>query len=274
MNTSQYSERDRIKLKIKALLTKTVDNGCSEQEAMAAMQGVGRLLTQYNLTMNELDVRDASYKTAVIKYAGSRHPVGNCMMAIGTYTQTKCWYSPRRDETSYSFFGQVQDTEIAEFYFKLCNAAIERGVREFKRSEIYRQMPRHAGQKRSATVSFQHGIVARLCQRLRELRIEETNALHAREEELQAAGVDVKTYVDINQTDRNMKDGNVSRQALIVLKNQLVEQEFKKQVGLKLRSSRTTRSVRNGSAFAAGKAAGDRVNLSRPIGSAPKGQLK
>jgi hypothetical protein len=57
------NELDRIKLKIKALAAKTVSNGCSEEEALSAMLGVGRLLSQYNLKMEECDVRKSPCKT-------------------------------------------------------------------------------------------------------------------------------------------------------------------------------------------------------------------
>jgi len=67
---------DDIKLKIKALAAKTVERGCTEHEALSAMAGVGRLLQRYNLTMNELDVRDSTYKTIYIDIERAhRHPI-------------------------------------------------------------------------------------------------------------------------------------------------------------------------------------------------------
>jgi hypothetical protein len=245
MNTTQYSELDRIKIKIKALSAKTVDNGCSEAEAMSAMQGVGRLLQQYNLTMSELDVRQTPCKTIAIKIDGSRHRIANCLGSIGGFTDTKPWYQKFGSQTVFSFFGQEQDLDMAQYLFKVCKAAIDSETRRFKSTPEYRG--------RSSTVSFQHGLTDKLNQRMRQMKKEETAELHAREAEQHAERGPTST-------------------ALVVLKKQLVEQEFKIH-GPKIRSVRTHRTVRSYSAYGAGSAAGDRVNLSRPINSGAKSGL-
>ena len=46
---SQAAELARVKARIKALTDKTVANGCTEAEAMAAAEIVGRLLERYAL---------------------------------------------------------------------------------------------------------------------------------------------------------------------------------------------------------------------------------
>ena len=55
---SQTTELSRVKARIKALADKTVSNGCTEAEAMAAAEMVGRLLERYALSMEEIDVRE------------------------------------------------------------------------------------------------------------------------------------------------------------------------------------------------------------------------
>src|SRR4051812_12666015 len=52
------SELAKVKAKIKALAAKTVEAGCSEHEALHAAEMVGRLLDQYNLSMDEIDIRE------------------------------------------------------------------------------------------------------------------------------------------------------------------------------------------------------------------------
>ena len=59
----QHLEADKqssvgLKGRIKALAEKTVSNGCTEAEAMAAAEMVGRLLERYALSMEEIDVRE------------------------------------------------------------------------------------------------------------------------------------------------------------------------------------------------------------------------
>jgi len=251
MNTTQHSELDRIKLKIKALAAKTVENGCSEQEAMSAMQGVGRLLRQYNLTMSELDVRQTPCKTIEIKIDGSRHRISNCIGSIGGFTDTKPWYQNFGSRTVFSFFGQEQDLDMAQYLFKVCKAAIDSETHRFKSTPAYRAL----GGGRSATTSFQHGLTDKLNQRMRQMKKEETTELHAREAEQQAEQATAPTST-----------------ALVVLKKQLIEQEFKAH-GPKLRTARVHRRVRSYTAYGAGSAAGDRINLSRPLSSGTKSGL-
>src|SRR4051812_20637233 len=52
------SELAKVKARIKALAAKTVEAGCSEHEALHAAEMVGRLLDQYNLSMDEIDIRE------------------------------------------------------------------------------------------------------------------------------------------------------------------------------------------------------------------------
>src|SRR5262249_15499778 len=66
------TELDRVKAKIHALATKTVDRGCSEDEEMSAMEKVGKLLEQYNLTMEECDVREEKCVSVKIPLRGAR----------------------------------------------------------------------------------------------------------------------------------------------------------------------------------------------------------
>ena len=51
----QATELSRVKGRIKALAEKTVSNGCTEAEAMAAAEMVGRLLERYALSMEKLE---------------------------------------------------------------------------------------------------------------------------------------------------------------------------------------------------------------------------
>lgn len=52
----QTTEITRVKARTKALTEKTVSNGCTEAEAMAVAEMVGRLLERYVLSMEEIDL--------------------------------------------------------------------------------------------------------------------------------------------------------------------------------------------------------------------------
>jgi hypothetical protein len=234
MNT----ELDKIKLKIKALAAKTVDNGCSEHEAMSAMLGVGRLLSQYNLTMEECDVRQSPCKTIYIDIGRThRHPIDHCVVALANLVSVKCWFHRHYGKpSSYAFFGQESDLELVDYLFKVIHRAIETESELFKQDERYYVIG-EAGLRRSATVSFQRGMACRISQRLSELK---------------------------KQNDAELARHRPTGTSLVVLKKQLIEEEFKKS-GVKLGTTRATYRINNRSAFDHGHAAGNKVNLSRPI---------
>lgn len=47
-------EREKIAAKIRALRAKTVENGCTEAEALSAAEMLAKLLAQYNMTLDWL----------------------------------------------------------------------------------------------------------------------------------------------------------------------------------------------------------------------------
>ena len=239
MNTSQFSELDRIKLKIKALSEKTVENGATEQEAMSAMAGVGRLLSQYNLTMSEIDVRTSSFKQIALDVGDRQmHPVSFTVMSLARLIDGKVWSSRRNGGCKTVFFGQEQDLELVEYLFKVIKAAIDTETVAFKKNDYYKSLPRFS--KRTATSSFQKGMASHISIRLKNIKAENDAAL-------KSAAALKKTGTD-----------------LLVLKKQLTEQEFEK-IGIRLHSAPIKYTAKNAQAYYAGGTAGGRVNLSRPL---------
>jgi Protein of unknown function (DUF2786) len=243
------TELDRIKFKIKALAAKTVSNGCSEEEALSAMAGVGRLLSQYNLTMDECDVRESRCKTLLIDIGRTkRHPIDSCVVSLANLIGAKCWFHRHHGKPSaYAFFGQENDLELVGYLFKVIRTALDSEAETFKQSEDYRGIDKDhwhytAGARRSAYVSFQRGMAVRLHQRLIELK--------------QYNDAELAKYRQIGT-------------ALIVLKKQLVEDEFKKG-GIRLGRYRGGWRIGDHEAFGHGKKAGDRVNLQRPLKDSDK----
>ena len=77
MNSS--SELQKIKAKIMALANKTTIRGCSEEEAMSAMEKIGKLLEAYSLTMEECDVREEKCVSVDIPLRGARSGHGKVL---------------------------------------------------------------------------------------------------------------------------------------------------------------------------------------------------
>src|SRR3982751_2797802 len=95
------SELAKVKAKIKALAAKTVEAGCSEHEALHAAEMVGRLLDQYNLSMDEIDIREEVCVLGEVP-AGSkrRMPVDGAVVPIARFCDVKTWHAKRPDGTA------------------------------------------------------------------------------------------------------------------------------------------------------------------------------
>jgi hypothetical protein len=250
---SQQSELNAIKLKIRSLANKTVGAGCTEAEAQAAMDMVGRLLHRYHLTMAECDVRDVPCKQwAFDSRQCIRHPLWIVIQPLAALFEAQCWTeSGWNRRITYNFFGKEDDLPMIEYLMRVMWAACNTEVAAFKASALYHD----ASNRRSATVSFMHGMADRLSERLREMKQEAASAMEQ---------ADTRRH--------KTKGAGVTGTALIVLKDQLVKDEFDK-LDLGLRTTTTYRTISSAEAQAAGRKAGDRVNLSRPVTRKSSGYL-
>ena len=246
---SQTDELSRVKARIKALTEKTVANGCTEAEAMSAAEMVGRLLERYALSMDEIEIRSAHCVQVEIAIGSRRRgPIDGCVPAIAQFCDCKVWLTQAaRDATHkpgtghpppgirYIFFGFETDTALASFLFTVISRAIVTETSAFRRAN-----PKlRAVDLRRASANFQHGLVARVAARL--------DAMH---EEREAA----------------VKARRATGTALILVKNGVVEEAFR-ETGVRLANMNALGPRLITKAYRDGWAAGDRVNLNRPVSS-------
>jgi hypothetical protein len=232
---SQTTELSRVKARIKALADKTVSNGCTEAEAMAAAEMVGRLLERYALSMEEIDVREELCVQIEVPIGGKqRRPIDSCVTAIARFCDCKVWVTRDTVIPSYVFFGFEADTTLASYLFKVIGRAMLTELATFRAAH-----PRLVGASlRSASKSFQQGMAARVADRLNEMH---------------------------RERDASVAAQRSTGTALVLVKHQVVEHAFRC-AEVRLVSAGRLRLARRNGAFRHGMAAGDRVNLSRPIG--------
>jgi len=172
---SQTAELSRVKARIKALTEKTVANGCTEAEAMAAAEMVGRLLERYALSMDAIEIRTARCIQVAVPLGGRRRrPIDGCVPAIARFCDCKVWLaraaSPGKMQhdaatvagSCYVFFGFETDTALATYLF----AVIERAINT--ETATFRQLnPRLRGLplRRASSTVWQPGcpIASTLC---------------------------------------------------------------------------------------------------------------
>jgi len=244
---SQAAELSRVKSRIKALTDKTVANGCTEAEAMAAAEMVGRLLERYALSMDEIEIRTARCVQIEVPIGGrQRRPIDGCVPTIARFCDCKVWLArgvapaPEGADSNqsppgsrYVFFGFETDTALALYLFTVIDRAVVTETAGFRQLN-----PRFRGVRlRQASFSFQHGVVARVSERLDAMRRARDAAVRAQ-----------------RSTDT----------ALILAKDRVVEDAFR-ETDVRLVSMNATGRRVITTAFHAGWAAGERVNLNRPV---------
>ena len=203
---------------------------------------VGRLLERYALSMNEVDLRDAACLLARVPAGGKRRrPVDTCVPAIARFCCCKVWLEREDDgDAHYVFFGFETDVALAGYLFTVAAAAMQTELLRFRadRSSLTGTM------HRTASTNFQMGMAQRIAERL-----EQTQA--AREEAI--------------ATQRPVGT------ALVLARQHTVEDAFRERK-VRLRAQRGV-AFRADGAYQAGRAAGERVNINRPVHAAERGRL-
>jgi len=228
-------ELERLVQRIQGLRAKTVAQGCTEQEAIAAAEKVAELLDRYGLSLGELDFRAQPCDGIGIQTTRRRFaPIDSCIPAIAAFFDCRVWveraeHAPLR----YVFFGLRGDVAAAQYLYEMVERAFETETNAFRAGELYRQM---AGERRSATQSFQTGLAHGISGKLRAIR-------QARDSTLRSA----------------------SGRDLVPMKAAIVDDEMAK-LGLDLHQRAVGRNQRVlTEAFAAGEAAGERFEFAPAI---------
>jgi hypothetical protein len=159
----------RLIQRIQGLRAKTVEQGCTEQEALAAAEKVAELLDRYGLALGELDFSQQTCSGIGVQTGRRRFaPIDKCIPVIAEFFDCRVWSEQAEGETlRYVFFGLRADVTAAEYLYALVERAFETETNAFRAGELYARM---AGVRRSATNSFQIGLSATICAKLRGLR--------------------------------------------------------------------------------------------------------
>lgn len=226
------SDLDSLLRRLQALRARTVENGCTEGEALAAAAKVAELLDRHDLSLSDLEIRAApcerrAYETHLRK----RIPLDECIGAIAAFCDCKVW----REKNAYVFFGLKADVEVAHYLTGLVDGAVRTELGRYKNSAEYKSF-RHQ-ERHVANASFALGMVASIADRLTAMK-------EARDRANESTG-----------------------RSLVVVKGAVVESELAK-LDLQLRTVEAPRRMVSPDAYDAGGAAGERV----PIHPAVRGK--
>lgn len=229
------ADLEKLKTRIQGLRAKTTDNGCTEAEALSAAAKVAELLDRYDLSLTDVEIRDAlCERREYATHHNKRIPLGDCIGAIAKFCDCRVWRekSPTGD-ARYVFFGLSADVEVAHYLTDLIDGAVRFELGRYKTTTDYQRF-RHQERHR-ANASFTLGMIASIADKLTAMK----------------AG-------------RDRANSNAGRD-LVVLKSAVVDAELAR-LDLKLRTVRGTPRRVAPEAYNAGGAAGASlaINLGRP----------
>lgn len=222
---------DKLKNRLQALRAKTVANGCTEEEALAAAAKVAQLLDRHDLSLSDLEIgQEQCVQAAIATNKKQRQPISACIAAIAEYCDCKVWREKDQDgRIRYVFFGLRPSTEMAHYIYDVIAQAMQGAWQSYVRDQRF---IRYGHDEKG---SFLFGMAVSVADKLMVLKAERDQAIK--------------------------RD---SGRELVVVRQAVVAAEFAK-LELNLRRGRASGKKVAPDAFEAGRSAGRGVSLHRGI---------
>jgi hypothetical protein len=225
------TDLDKLKTRLQALRAKTMANGCTEAEALAAAAKVAELLDRHDLLLSDLEIQGEQCEQSAIQTSRKqRQPISACVPAIAEYCDCKVWREKDASGIRYVFFGLRPGIEMAHYVYDVVAVAMQTAWTEY----ASRQRFIRYGQDEKG--SFLFGMALSIADKLVAMKA-------ARDESTRAS----------------------SGRDLVVVRHAIVEAEFAR-LNLSLRQGRASGKKVAAGAFEAGHEAGQSLALHPGIG--------
>lgn len=158
------AERDKIAARIRALLAKTVENGCTEEEALAAAAKAAELLALYELDLDEVQMRETPFDRHSARHEDA---VGERLWkvagAVAKLTGAQWWISPVGAwPVEITFFGFAHEVDVARYLLDICARAMRTSQDALERRNALLRPAR----RRQIILPFLDGMASRLRERI------------------------------------------------------------------------------------------------------------
>src|SRR5258708_31841320 len=226
------TEREKLLDKVKALLSKTVENGCTEEEALAALAKARAWIDAFEITDAELKLTKEEGAVFRREPPGTRDPHGikrQLATSVARFCQCKVWRDTRKEGAPLTFCGISSDAQLATWLLDHLAAFVQRELADHLITALAT-----GADKRPVINGFVIGCASRIAERLTAL---------IKTSEQQATG---------------------NRQALVVVKGQAITARMA-QDGIRLPCGRRSRVHMDHGAHPAGRSAGERASFGRPV---------
>jgi hypothetical protein len=226
--------REKMLDKIRALLRKTAENGCTKEEHLAALDKARALMDAYEVTDGDLQL--AKDEGAILRKEppGSRDPHGiksGMASAVARFTDCRAW---RDGKAGLVFCGLPADARFATWLLDHLTAFVQAELARHLMGDI-----RMNSDRRLAINGFVIGATSQISRRLTELCKPAATA-------------------------------SANSRALVVTKQAVIKAKLD-ELGIRLRKGRSSGRQYDASSLAAGRSAGDRASFGRPLSGSNAG---
>ena len=214
--------------KIRALSERTVENGCSESEALIAAKKMSALMEKHNISLSEVNMKERSCSGLEVQTGTSRMPrwIADLASFCAWHYDAKLIYTG----SILTFFGLSEGAEAGKALFNVLSSAVKCETSLYMLTSEYFNN-RKFNSSRVLTNSFRLGMVYRLSERLEEIK---------------------------KQRDASVE--KTTGTSLVVVKDALVEEEARKAFS-DIKTAKNTDPAIDYDALMSGKAAGNNVSL-------------
>ena len=117
------TNRSTILAKIKALLAKTPEAGCTEGEALAAAAKASELLMQYGFSENDLEEREEITCETIFAEGKRLGCLGPIAVFVADFADVRVWGTKENGQSVLKFFGKESDVQVAKYLLHLLHTA-------------------------------------------------------------------------------------------------------------------------------------------------------
>jgi len=226
------TKRDDLLSKIRALLAKTVEAGCTEEEMMTALAKAQAMMAAYEVTEDELSLTKEEKAILRQEPPGTKdeHLIKwNLLGSVANFCNCEGWRRNRSNGGGIVFCGLPAEPQHATWLLDF--------LASFVKEEIVKYLMDAAPSnqdRRAAIRSFVLGCTERISQRLNEL------------------------------SKQNEVVATSNAKALVVIKDQAIKAK-KAELDIHIHTYGSSSAPSDDSSYRAGRTAGDRASFGRPV---------
>lgn len=174
----EAASKKKLLEKIKALLSKTTENGCTEAEMMAALDKARELMAEYDISETDLafNAEEVVREDAAISFGGMWIAVG-----VAQFCEVEDYRSGRRSESRINFVGLQSDVIFAFWLLSALENFVERETEKFVASSIFADGHERNKKRRSFILGCAGRIQSRLIELAKQRRADRPRSASGRD---------------------------------------------------------------------------------------------